>query len=118
MDHEASIKLRDGSRSEEKRPKIQEVEVGQRITGAMLSVQSEAIDLTFVFSWLPPNVLTGWPAQPKSSFINQRFGWLIIQNLLLSNQDLEGELQPQLQVQQLFQNKPTKTSSKQSKNIY
>jgi hypothetical protein len=42
----------------------------------MLSVQSKAINQRFVFSWLPPDVLTGWPALPKSSFINQRFGWL------------------------------------------
>jgi hypothetical protein len=34
----------DRGRSEEKRPKIQEVGVGQRRRGAMLSVQSEAID--------------------------------------------------------------------------
>jgi hypothetical protein len=38
-------------------------------------------------------VLTGWPALPKPFFINQRFGWLIIQDLLLLNQDLEDELQ-------------------------
>jgi hypothetical protein len=62
-------------------------------------------------------VSTGWPSLPKPSFINQRFGWLIIQNLLLSNQDLEDELQPQLQVQQLCQNKPTTTSSNKSNNI-
>ncbi len=44
MDHDASIKLRDGGRSEEKRPKIWEVGVGQTRRGAMLSVQSKAID--------------------------------------------------------------------------
>jgi hypothetical protein len=59
MDHDASIKLGDGSRSEEKRPKIWEVGVGQRRRGAMLSVQSKAINQRFVFSWLPPDVLTG-----------------------------------------------------------
>ncbi len=40
MNHDASIKLGDGGRSEEKRPKIWEVGVGQRRRGAMLSVQS------------------------------------------------------------------------------
>ncbi len=30
MDHDTSIKLGDGSRSEEKRPKIWEIGVGQR----------------------------------------------------------------------------------------
>jgi hypothetical protein len=40
MDHDASIKLGDGGRSEEKRPKILEVGKGQRRRGAMLSVQS------------------------------------------------------------------------------
>jgi hypothetical protein len=44
MDHDASIKLEDGGRSEEKRPKIWEVGVGQRRRGAMLSVQSRAIN--------------------------------------------------------------------------
>jgi hypothetical protein len=44
MDHDSSIKLGDGGRSEEKRPKIWEVRVGQRRRGAMLSVQSKAID--------------------------------------------------------------------------
>ncbi len=44
MDNDTSIKLGDGCRSEEKRPKIQEVGVGQRRKGAMLSVQSKAID--------------------------------------------------------------------------
>ncbi len=44
MDHDKSTNLGDGGRSEEKRPKIREVEVGQRRRGAMLSVQSEAID--------------------------------------------------------------------------
>jgi hypothetical protein len=36
--HDASIKLGDGGWSEEKRPKIREVGVGQRRRGAMLSV--------------------------------------------------------------------------------
>jgi hypothetical protein len=44
MDHDASIKLVDEGKSEEKRPKIQEVGIGQRRSGAMLSVQSKAID--------------------------------------------------------------------------
>ncbi len=44
MDHDTSIKLGDGGRSEEKRQKIQEVGVGQRRRGAMLSVKSRAID--------------------------------------------------------------------------
>jgi hypothetical protein len=44
MDHDASIKLGDGGRSEEKRPKIWEVGVGQRRRGSMLSVQSKAIN--------------------------------------------------------------------------
>ncbi len=38
MDHDASIKFGDAGRSEEKRPKIREVGVGQRRKGAMLSV--------------------------------------------------------------------------------
>jgi hypothetical protein len=38
MDHDKSIKQGDGDRSEKKRPKIQEVGVGQRRRGAMLSV--------------------------------------------------------------------------------
>jgi len=54
----------------------------------MLSVQSKVIDKRFVFSWLPPDVLTGWPALPKPSFINQRFGWLILLKLLLSKEKL------------------------------
>jgi hypothetical protein len=62
-------------------------------------------------------MLTGWPPLPKPSFINQRFDWLIIQNLLSSNQDLVDELQPQPQVQHFCQNKPTITSSNQSINI-
>jgi hypothetical protein len=33
MDHDTSIKLGDGGRSEERRPKIQEVGVGQRRRG-------------------------------------------------------------------------------------
>jgi hypothetical protein len=92
MDHEASIKLGDGGRSEEKRPKNWEAEVGQRKRGAMLSVQSEVINNRFIFSWLPPDVMTGWPVLPKPSFINQRFGWLIMPKLSLSDQDLEDEL--------------------------
>jgi hypothetical protein len=44
MDHDVSIKLGDGGRSEEKRPKIREVGVGHRRRDAMLSVQCEAID--------------------------------------------------------------------------
>jgi hypothetical protein len=43
MNHETSITLGDGKRSEEKRPKIREVGVGQRRRGTMLSFQSEAI---------------------------------------------------------------------------
>jgi hypothetical protein len=62
-------------------------------------------------------VLTGWPSLPNPSFINQRFGWLIMPNLLLSNQDLEDELQPKLQVPQLCQINPTTTSSNQYNNI-
>ena len=44
MDHDTSIILEDGGRSEVKRPKIWEVGVGQRRRGVMLSVQSKAID--------------------------------------------------------------------------
>jgi len=44
MDHYASIKLGDGGRSEERRPKIQEVGVGQRKKGVLLSVHSKVID--------------------------------------------------------------------------
>ncbi len=44
MDHEVSIKLGDEGRTEEKRSKIREVGVGQRRQGAMLSVQSKAIN--------------------------------------------------------------------------
>jgi hypothetical protein len=44
MDHDTSIKLGDGGRLEEKRPKIWEVGVGQRRRGAMLSIQSNRID--------------------------------------------------------------------------
>ncbi len=44
MYHDTFIKFGDGGRSEEMRPKIQEVWVGQRRRGAMLSVQSEVID--------------------------------------------------------------------------
>ncbi len=76
-----SIKLGDGGRSEEKRPKIWEVGVGKRRRGAMLSLQSKATNKRFGFSWLPPDMLTGWPALPKPSLINQRFGWLILPKL-------------------------------------
>jgi hypothetical protein len=44
MDNDTSIKLGDGGRSEQKRPKTREVGVSQRKIGAMLSDQSEAID--------------------------------------------------------------------------
>ncbi len=44
MDHDMFIKLGDGGRLEEKRPKIWEVGVGQRRRGAMLPVQSNAIN--------------------------------------------------------------------------
>jgi hypothetical protein len=44
MDNDTSIKLGDGGRSEKKRPKIQEVGVGKRRRGAILSVQIKAID--------------------------------------------------------------------------
>jgi hypothetical protein len=44
MDHDRSIKLGDGGGSEEKRPKIWKVGVGQRRKGVMLSVQSKAIN--------------------------------------------------------------------------
>jgi hypothetical protein len=44
MDHETSIKLGDGGRLEEKKPKIHEVGVSQRRRCAMLPVQSKAID--------------------------------------------------------------------------
>jgi hypothetical protein len=50
MDNDTSIKLGDGGRSDEKRPKIWEVGVGQRRRDAMLSVQSKAIGWRFVFS--------------------------------------------------------------------
>jgi hypothetical protein len=43
MDPDTSIKFGDGGRSEENRAKIQEVGVGQRRRGAMLSVQSRVI---------------------------------------------------------------------------
>jgi hypothetical protein len=45
MDHDTSIKLEDGDRSEEKRPKIWEGGVGQsqRRRGAVLSGKSKAI---------------------------------------------------------------------------
>ncbi len=44
MDPDRYIQFGDGGRSEEKKPTIQEVGVGQRRIGAMLSVQSKAID--------------------------------------------------------------------------
>ncbi len=44
MDHDTSIKLGNGGRSEVKTTKIQEVGVGQRRRGDMLSVQSKAIN--------------------------------------------------------------------------
>ncbi len=44
MDHYVSVKLGDEGRSEEKRPKIWEVGIGHRRRGAMLSVQSKAIN--------------------------------------------------------------------------
>ena len=44
MDHDTSIILEDGGRSEVKRPKIWEGGVGQRRRGATLSVQSEVIE--------------------------------------------------------------------------
>jgi hypothetical protein len=44
MDNDTSMKLGDGGGSEEKIPKIWEVGVGQRRRGAMLSVQSKAIN--------------------------------------------------------------------------
>ncbi len=117
MDHDVSIKLGDGGRSEEKRPQIREVGVGQRRRGAMLSNQSKGINERFVFSWLPPDVLTGWPSLLKSSFINLRFGWLILPKPSIIKPRLEDELQPKLQGQQLCQNDPTTTSSYQYNNI-
>jgi len=48
-------------------------------------------------------MLTGLPILPKPSFINQRFGLLIMPKPFLSDQDLEDELQPKLQVPQLCQ---------------
>ena len=44
MDNDTSMKSGDGGKSEEKRPKIWEVGEGQRIRGAMLSVQTDAND--------------------------------------------------------------------------
>jgi hypothetical protein len=44
MDHDMSIKLGDGGRSEEKKSKIWEGGAGQRRGGAMLSVQCKASD--------------------------------------------------------------------------
>ncbi len=57
---------------------------GQRRRGAILSIQSRIgagqrrrgcqfkakIDKKLVFSWLLPDVLTGWPILPKYSLIN------------------------------------------------
>jgi hypothetical protein len=43
MDHDMSIKFGDVGGSEEKKPMIQEVGVGQRRRGAMMSLQSKAI---------------------------------------------------------------------------
>jgi hypothetical protein len=63
MDNDTSIKLGDGGRSEERRPKIREIKVGQRRRGAMQLVQSKAINKRFLFSWLPSDVLTGWQSQ-------------------------------------------------------
>ncbi len=42
MDHDMSIKLGNGGRSEEKRCKIWEIGVAQRRRGAMLSVKCKA----------------------------------------------------------------------------
>jgi hypothetical protein len=44
MDSDTPVKFGDGGGSEEKRPKIWEVGVGQTRRGAMLSVQSKSID--------------------------------------------------------------------------
>jgi hypothetical protein len=44
IDPDTSIKFGDWGRSEEKRPKIWEVGVGQRRRGAMLSAHSEVIN--------------------------------------------------------------------------
>ncbi len=44
MDSDMSIKFGNGGGSDEKRPKIWEVGVGQRRRGAMLSVQIKAIN--------------------------------------------------------------------------
>jgi hypothetical protein len=44
MDSDKLIKLGDGGGSEKKRLKIWEIGVGQRRRGAMLSVQSKAIN--------------------------------------------------------------------------
>jgi hypothetical protein len=44
MASDRSIKFGDGGGSEEKRPMIWEVGIGQRRRGAMLSVQSKAIN--------------------------------------------------------------------------
>jgi hypothetical protein len=63
MDYEAPIQMGDGGRSEDKRQQIWEVGVGQRRRGAMLSVQSKAMDQRVVFRRSPPDVLTGWQTQ-------------------------------------------------------
>jgi hypothetical protein len=44
IDHDRSIILEDGGRSEKMRPKIWEVGVGQSRKDAMLSLQSKSID--------------------------------------------------------------------------
>jgi hypothetical protein len=44
MDPDTSIKFVDGGGSEEKRPKIWEVGIGQRRRGPILSVHSKAIN--------------------------------------------------------------------------
>jgi hypothetical protein len=72
MDHGASINFGDGSRSEEKRPKLWEIGVGQRIRGAMLSVQSKAINKRYVFCWLPPEL-----APSAKTFFYQPEIWLV-----------------------------------------
>ncbi len=107
MDHDKSIKLGDGGRSEEKRPKIWEV--GQRRIGAMLSVQSKSINCRFVFSWLPPDVLTSWPSlpnffyQPKiwlahsaKTFFNQTKIWRMNYNQSCKSNNFVNTIQPQL----------------------
>jgi hypothetical protein len=74
IDHNITIKWGDVCvcvLSENKRLKNWQVGVGQRRRGAMLSVQSKVINERFDFSWLPPDMLTGWPDLPKPLFINQ-----------------------------------------------